>query len=164
MKSKRIRGDDDNDADDEGDREGTSKGDGNRERRKDENEDNIENIENRENREKGVGRDEYQSMQTGGDDDEDGPVRVIGRRRRAMAEVHDPVRVRRRKLREYYSVGQNIYLFSTFSYLLSTFFLPFLFLSSNTFMSVLSLSIFSPPFYSLACLTSATLRYTEAVI
>lgn len=128
MKSKRIRGDVDNDADDEGDREGTSKGDGNRERRKDENEDNIENIENRENREKGVGRDEYQSMQTGGDDDEDGPVRVIGRRRRAMAEVHDPVRVRRRKLREYYSVGQNIYLFSTFFlpsiHLFSTFSLP----------------------------------------
>lgn len=41
------------------------------------------------------------------DDDEDGPVRIIGRRRRAMAEVHDPVRVRRRKLREYYSVGQS---------------------------------------------------------
>ena len=116
MKSKRIRGDVDNDADDEGDREGTtSKGDGNRERRKDENDDNIDNTENRENREKGVGRDEYQSMQTGGDDDEDGPVRVIGRRRRAMAEVHDPVRVRRRKLREYYSVGQNIDPFSTVS-------------------------------------------------
>ena len=33
-------------------------------------------------------------------------VRVVGRRRKAMAEVHDPSRVRRRKLREYYAGGE----------------------------------------------------------
>ena len=55
------------------------------------------------------GRDRLEQVfpgQSNDDDDEEGPVRIIGRRRRAMAEVHDPVRVRRRKLREYYAVGQ----------------------------------------------------------
>lgn len=43
--------------------------------------------------------------QTTNDDEDEGPVRVVGRRRKAMAEVHDPAKVRRRKLREYYAGG-----------------------------------------------------------
>jgi hypothetical protein len=30
---------------------------------------------------------------------------VVGRRRRVLAEMYDPVRLRRRKLREYYGRG-----------------------------------------------------------
>ena len=48
-------------------------------------------------------------------DDEDA-MRVVGRRRKAMAEVHDPSRVRRRKLREYYAGGErDSYSFSCLS-------------------------------------------------
>lgn len=45
-----------------------------------------------------------------GDVDDEDAVRVVGRRRKAMAEVHDPSRVRRRKLREYYAGGGRILL------------------------------------------------------
>jgi hypothetical protein len=40
------------------------------------------------------------------DDDDEANVRVVGRRRRALGELHDPVRVRRRKLNVYYARGE----------------------------------------------------------
>lgn len=52
---------------------------------------------------------------TNDEDDDEGPVRVVGRRRKALAEVHDPVKVRRRKLREYYAGGDQRLLLETHS-------------------------------------------------
>lgn len=40
------------------------------------------------------------------EDDEEANVKVVGRRRKALGELHDPVRVRRRKLNAYYNTGR----------------------------------------------------------